>query len=110
MASISKLLKLEGSDFAFDDGSALEDPFYDAFAEGCGGGKKSLLGARNHGLLLDAALGAAAQDQVARGVLGIGDFFPSTRCSSEHPGRASKVSFSKESAYLERLPRVMLTM
>ena len=28
-------------------------------------------------------------------------FFTSTRCSSERPGRASKVSFSKESAALD---------
>jgi hypothetical protein len=66
---------LEGSDFAFDDGSALEDAFFNTLAEGCGGGEESLLGTRNHDLLLDAALGAAAQDQVARGVLRTGDFF-----------------------------------
>ena len=66
---------LEGSDFAFDDGGALEDAFFNAFAKGCGGGEEAFLGTRNHGLLLDAALGAATQDQVARWVLGIGDFF-----------------------------------
>ena len=66
---------LEGSDFAFDDGGSLEDAFFDALAEGGRGGEESLLGAGNHGFLLEAALGAAAQDKVALGVLGIGDFF-----------------------------------
>ena len=66
---------LEGSDFAFDDGRAFEDAFFDALAEGGGGGEEALLGTRNHCLLLEAALGASAQDQVARGVLGVGDFF-----------------------------------
>ncbi len=93
---------LEGSDFAFDDGSALEDAFFNALAKGCGSGEESLLGACNHGLPLDAALGAAAQDQVARGVLGIGDFFTSTRCSSERPGNASKVSWASGNPYASK--------
>ena len=54
---------LEGSDFAFDDGSAFEDALFNALAEGCGSGEEALLGTRNHGLLLDAALGAEAQDE-----------------------------------------------
>ena len=66
---------LEGSDFAFDDGSAFENAFFDAFGEGCCGSQEALLGAGNHGLFLEAALGAATQDQMARCVLGVGDFF-----------------------------------
>lgn len=66
---------LQGPDLAFDDGRAFEDAFFDAFGQGCGGGEESLFGTGNHGLFLEAALGAAAEDQVAGGVLGIGDFF-----------------------------------
>jgi len=66
---------LEGPDFAFNNGGSLEDAFFDALAEGGRGGEESRLGAGNHGFFLEAALGAAAQDQMARGVLGIGDFF-----------------------------------
>ena len=66
---------LEGSDFAFDDGSAFENAFFDAFGEGCCGSEEALLCAGNHGLFLEAALGAATQDQMARGVLGVGDSF-----------------------------------
>lgn len=56
---------LEGCDFAFDDG-AFEDALFNALVDGCGFGEESLLGARNHGLLLDAALGAAAQSEGSR--------------------------------------------
>ncbi len=66
---------LEGSDFAFNDSGAFENAFFDALAEGCGSGEESLLGAGNHDLLFEAALGAAAWDQVAFRVLGIGDSF-----------------------------------
>jgi hypothetical protein len=66
---------LEGSDFAFVDGCALEDTLSNALAEGCGACEEALLGNGKHGLLLAAALGAAAQKQVARGVLAIGDLF-----------------------------------
>jgi hypothetical protein len=45
---------------------------------------------------------------LAGGLLGIDDFFTCTRSSSERPRRASKVSFSKASAYLVRQLRVML--
>ena len=60
---------LEGLHFAFDNGGALEDAFFNALAEGVVVVEESLLGAGNHGFLLEAALGAAAQDQAVRGIL-----------------------------------------
>jgi hypothetical protein len=61
-------------------------------------------------LFLDAALGTAAQDRVPCGVLGIDDFYLHTRFASELPRSASNVSFSKTSAHLERLPRLILAI
>ena len=52
---------LEGRDAANRACGAFENALFDALAES-GGGEDSLLGAGNHGLLLEAALSAVAQD------------------------------------------------
>jgi hypothetical protein len=53
---------LEGHEFGFDDSHAREDAIFIALAQGCSGDEEAFLGAGNHGLLLEAALSAAAQD------------------------------------------------
>ena len=100
---------LEGRDAANRASGAFENALFDALAEG-GGGEDSLLSAGNHGFFLEAALGAAAQDQWLAESSGSVIFFTSTRWASERSGRASRVSFSKKSADLLRLLRMMLTM
>jgi hypothetical protein len=93
---------LEGSGFAFDDGGEPKE----SFAEGCG--EEAFLGTRNHAPFLDDAMCAAAQEQVPCRVLMIGDFLYLRTLFVGRPARASKASFSNDSAYLEWLSRVML--